>query len=201
MQQITHFNNHLRTTDDLPSHITYQQYLQLLTLPSKKYKVAHLRNKRDYYMIRRDQLLLQFMWETGGRIGDIVKVTKKDIDFENKQLHFKIKKTRRLIKITMTQELLYELSLFYNEFNEREPFNMTRQNAWDRIRKYGIMLGIKLHPHMFRHGLALYLLSQDVNLQIIAYRLGHRDPRTTAQFYLKITPEIERKVLEGVKLT
>jgi len=74
------------------------------------------------------------------------------------------------------------------------------QTAWKKIKRYGNKIGIKLHPHMFRHGLAIYLLMKGVPIQIIARRLGHRNAMTTLHYYVVITPEIEREALKGILL-
>ena len=57
-----------------------------------------------------------------------------------------------------------------------------------------------LHPHMFRHGLAIYLLQHGVSDKIIARRLGHSSAVTTIKYYMVITPEIERDALKGILL-
>jgi integrase/recombinase XerD len=77
---------------------------------------------------------------------------------------------------------------------------MTRQRAWQIIKAYGKMAAIEnLHPHKFRHGIAIYLMEKGVPMPIISNRLGHSNPITTMRFYQRITPEIQRKMLEGIK--
>jgi len=114
-----------------------------------------------------------------------------------KALNLRIKKTKIVQRINLSDEMVNEIQCFYGDFN-REPFEMTRQNAWFRLGYYSKEMGIEIHPHMFRHGLALYLLSQNVPLPIISYRLGHKNTQTTAQHYLVVTPEIEKQFLQGV---
>jgi site-specific recombinase XerD len=79
-------------------------------------------------------------------------------------------------------------------------FNFTRQRAWEIVKNYGNKIGLNLHPHMFRHGLAIYLLQHGVSDKIIARRLGHSSALTTIKYYMVITPEVERDALKGVLL-
>ena len=53
---------------------------------------------------------------------------------------------------------------------------------------------------MFRHGLAIYLLENNVPIPIISARLGHSSVLTTMRYYLVITPEVQRQFMQVVKL-
>ena len=73
----------------------------------------------------------------------------------------------------------------------------------DKIVKGRIVSNVKrddLHPHMFRHGLAIYLLSRGVPLQVIAARLGHSNLFITQKSYLVITPEIQRQLTAHIPM-
>lgn len=84
--------------------------------------------------------------------------------------------------------------------NNGRLFKMDRQTTWKKIKGYGNKIRLNLHLHMFRHGLAIYLLLKGVPIQIIARRLGHKNALTTLQYYVVITPEIERQALKGILL-
>jgi len=73
----------------------------------------------------------------------------------------------------------------------------------DKIVKGRIVSNVKrddLHPHMLRHGLAIYLLSRGVPLQVIAARLGHSNLFITQKSYLVITPEIQRQLTAHIPM-
>ncbi|WP_298275304.1 site-specific integrase [Ferroplasma sp.] len=78
------------------------------------------------------------------------------------------------------------------------PF--TRQRTWEIVKSYGNKIGLSLYPHMFRHGLAIYLLQHGVSDKIIARRLGHSSAATAIKYYMVINPEIEREALKGILL-
>lgn len=60
--------------------------------------------------------------------------------------------------------------------------------------KYGEMASIQgLHPHMYRHGIAIHMLENGVPIEIISKHLGHKSIETTVNFYAKISHEMVRK--------
>ena len=75
---------------------------------------------------------------------------------------------------------------------------MVRQSVYYMLDDYAQIAGIRsIHPHLFRNGLATYLLSKGAPMEIIAYRLKHASTRTTAAFYAKVTPDIERQLISA----
>ncbi len=65
------------------------------------------------------------------------------------------------------------------------------------MREYGRDIDMDVHPHMFRQGLAIHLLNQNVPIPIISARLGHSSVLTTMRYYLVITPEVQRQFVAG----
>ncbi len=124
------------------------------------------------------------------------------IDFEARRLNLFTKKRQKTITITLDSEIMFKLSEFVRKYKIQSGtiIGFTRQNAWNRINKYADLSHIKdLHPHKFRHGIAIYLLEQGVPIPVISARLGHANVYITMQTYLKVTPEIQRKMLQGIK--
>ncbi|WP_210409172.1 tyrosine-type recombinase/integrase [Methanococcoides vulcani] len=74
---------------------------------------------------------------------------------------------------------------------------ITRQYVNRMLEEYSEIAGIrKIHPHFFRHGLATYLLSQGVPMEVISFRLNHSSTMTTAKYCARITPDIERDFIK-----
>ena len=207
MNDITNkkFNEVMRIKDehDLPPHITYNEYQSLLnTIENEEYR-HYLNKKLVPFLKARDKLLVMMMWELGGRISDIINIKSTDVDFSKKEIVLTVKKRHGYInRIPVSDALLLEISNFMREFNAGPGkfFNFTRQRAWEIVNNYGNKIGLNLHPHMFRHGLAIYLLQHGVSDKIIARRLGHSNAMTTIKYYMVITPEVERDALKGILL-
>lgn len=193
----------IRTLDELPKHITHSQYMLLREKPKEHYDRVVLMNKQNDYLAERDRLFIDFLWETGGRVGDVTRIRKEHIDFREKILTLNIKKSKdgkKTIRITLSNEMCYDIMNFYTLYRDKEPFDMSTANARKIMKKYGPMIGVPdLHPHMFRHGLALYMLSQQAPIPIISYRLGHSNTKVTMDFYLRVTPEIEGQYIKEIE--
>ncbi|BAB59869.1 integrase / recombinase [Thermoplasma volcanium GSS1] len=193
----------IKDETDLPDHITYDEYQSLINEIINNLYNHYLNSKIIPYLKARDVLLVNCMWELGGRISDILNIEVKDIDFMNKLVILKVKKGGGFInKIPVSDNLLLAFSNFMRELNvsNRRLFKMDRQTAWKKIKGYGNKIGLNLHPHMFRHGLAIYLLLKGVPIQVIARRLGHKNAMTILQYHVVITPYMEREALRGVLL-
>ena len=137
-----------------------------------------------------------------GRISDIIGLKTGDIDFSKKIITLVVKKRHWFINnIPVSDSLLLDISNFMRKYSTiGRFFNFTMQRAWEIVKGYGNKIGMSLHPHMFRHGLAIYLLQHGVSDKIIARRLGHSSATTTIKYYMVITPEIERDALKGILL-
>ena len=194
----------IRDESDLPKHITYNEYQSLLNEIENYEYTNYLDKKKIPRLKARDKLLVQFAWELGGRISDIINIRTRDIDFREKIITVIVKKRHGFInKVPVSDDLLLSASLYMSTYQNNIPgrlFLISRQRAWKIIHVHGMRLGMDLHPHMFRHGLAIYLLQHGVSDKIIARRLGHSSAATTIKYYMVITPEIEREALRGVLL-
>ena len=194
----------LKDATDLPPHITRAQYLSMVDIARTKHDIGP--GKRYVHMQRcvRDPILLRLMWETGGRVSDIADARISDFDFGRRLLNLRVKKTKKVNAIPLEEGTLLDISSYMpGHFAEhpKEPlFGINRWQVWNIVKEYGRDIGIDAHPHMFRHGLAIYLLNCNVPIPIISARLGHSSVLTTMRYYLVITPEIQRQFMQNVKL-
>ena len=189
----------LKEYDKLPPHITRAQYAELLDAVDRKHSAAGQWAKKARYYRDRDKLLLRLMWETGGRIGDILNIVPADFDFDRKVLNLKVRKRRNVNAIPLEDSILLEVSNYIRNYSQgTRLFDFSKVQGWKIVKQYGRSAGIDIHPHMFRHGLAVYLLEHGVPIPIISARLGHSSVLTTMRYYLVITPEIQREALKGI---
>jgi integrase/recombinase XerD len=192
----------VKNENDLPQHITFEQF------------------KRVYDNLTGfDQILWSLLWETGGRITSVLSIRWIDFDINAKELKLLIQKKKKptTIKIPLSNSMINDLRnymiyckpdsydfLFKTENYKRmksKSGRLTRQGAYEKIQSWGKKyLNQEIHPHMLRHGLAIYLLSQGVPLPVISRRLGHSNVFITQKSYLVITLELDRQLTSHVPM-
>ncbi len=192
----------VRNENDLPAHITFEQF-----------------NVIYENLTGLDQLLWGLLFETGGRITAVLSIKWNEINLNTKQLTLLVqkKKTHTTIQIPLGNAVISDIRNYqvaykpptdayifdttrYNR--EKSKYGrLTRQSAWLKVKAWGKKyLQIEIHPHMLRHGLAIYLLSQNVPLPLISRRLGHSNVFITSNAYLVITPELDRQLTAHVPM-
>lgn len=192
----------VKNENDLPPHVTFEQFQKVYN------NLSGL-----------DQILWGLLWETGGRISAVLSIRWIDIDMNNKEMKLLVQKKKKhtTIRIPLSNAMLSDLRnymsyikpdsqdyIFKTDLYKREKAKvgrLTRQGAYDKIQKWGNeYLSCWIHPHMLRHGLAIYLLSQNVPLPVISARLGHSNVFITQSVYLVITPDLQRQMTAHIPM-
>jgi len=200
----------IKSESDLPPHITFEQYKALRNHPDIK--------------TQSDRMLITLLWETGGRVSDVLGFRWKNFEGLNSMepnLRFVIKKTQKPINIPISPELATDLRqwkqlvnpvdddtfLFpgqskYRTSRENNENHETRQNVHKKMKVWGKLINLpNLHAHMFRHGLIVYLfLVQGVHYKIIASRTGHSNPMMILNTYSVVTNNIQREALRNIPM-
>jgi len=171
----------------------------------------------------RDSLLLSLMWVTGGRVADCLTFRDSDLNIKERTITFTVKKRKVrdykyedpkpfIHTVTLDNETLFEALeytrkwgitglLFPARKGSKNP--LTRQAINKKLNEYSDLVGIRhIHPHMFRHGLAMFLQSQGVPIEVISFRLAHSSTRITLETYARMSATQERSIIEslGVRL-
>lgn len=207
-------NMSVRGIAELPPHITYEQYLMIRNNVKTFYSNKN-ETKLRKFTIKRDQLFITMMWELGGRVNDICRMKLNDIDLDHKVINLFVRKRKRRFPIPIMSDLALDISQFVHKYELNDDdylFGFSRIFAWKLVKKYaknarlyeetdhqGKLTKYNIHPHVFRHGLALYLLGNNVPIPVISARLCHANVFVTMQYYMKITPNLQREYLEKVQ--
>lgn len=155
----------------------------------------------------RDSLILELLYSTGIRVGEIVNIKLRDIDFSNKIIKItgKGNKDRIVYYGSRCNELLNKyMNNSYNKLNINNLdyliLSKTGKKICDReIRKIvdeaAIKSGLKfkISPHVLRHTFASHMLLDGADLRSVQELLGHSNLSTT-QIYTHITNERIRNV-------
>jgi integrase/recombinase XerD len=157
----------------------------------------------------RDRALLELLYGTGARISEAVGLSIGDLDLDGRLVRLEGKGGKqRLVPFgsAAAEALAHWLSpagrrhlepvqwarrddaeaVFLNSRGGR----MSRQTAWQIVRRYGVRAGIadELSPHVLRHSCATHLLDHGADLRVVQELLGHASISTT-QVYTKVSQE------------
>jgi len=192
----------IKSESDLPPHVSFEQYKALRNHPAIKTQA--------------DRMLITLLWETAGRVSDVLSFRWKNFTGLNSMepnLIFIIKKTQKSINIPISPELATDLrqwkQLVNPETDDKYLFpgesslgHETRQNVHKKMKAWGKLIGMpSLHAHLFRHGLIVYLyLVCGLHYKIIAARTGHSNPMMIINTYSVVTNHIQREALKNIPL-
>ena len=136
----------------------------------------------------REKAIIEVLYSTGMRIGELEKLNKDDIDFVNgKAIVFgKGAKEREVYFNVKAQLALKKYLENRNDTNEalfvglQSPYNRLKVSTYEKIlRELGGRCGVHCHPHRFRRTCATILLNKGMPIQEVSKILGHAKLETT----------------------
>ena len=140
----------------------------------------------------RDLALIDLLASTGMRVGELVKLNKKDIDYQNRECIVlgKGNKQRKVYFDARTKLHLQKYVDSREDDNEalfvslQKPYNRLQISGVEiRLRELGNRLSIdKVHPHKFRRTLATAAIDKGMPIEQVQQLLGHQSIDTTLQY-------------------
>ena len=157
---------------------------------------------------QRDAVIMELLYATGLRVGELVAVNLQDVDLSEAYircmgkgskerlvyLHAKaLEELRRYLRearIALLGHRRTEQALFVNHRGER----LTRQWVWTILKTYAQKADIdrNITPHTLRHSFATHLLQRGASLRHVQELLGHSSISTT-QVYTHLTSGFVQK--------
>lgn len=161
---------------------------------------------------RRDHLLFTLLYNTGGRISEVLRLQPGEVNHRTVRLHGKGRKERDVPIWPATQrEIQYwcrtnNIGPTQYLFANRHGAPITRKGASLRLRvaleaasaTCPSLRGRKITLHTFRHATAMHLLQSGVALPIIALWLGHEQPVTT-HGYVEADLKMKQRCLDTLE--
>jgi len=151
-----------------------------------------LETMRDQCGSLRDLAMIDLLASTGMRVGELVRLNREDIDFENREcvVFGKGSKERPVYFDARTKIHLKNYLEARTDNNPAlfvsllRPFNRLEISGVEvRLRKLGRRLGItKVHPHKFRRTLATRAIDKGMPIEQVQQLLGHAKIDTTMQY-------------------
>ncbi len=181
----------------LPNHLSIEDAVRFIETPDINTNLG-----------RRDRAIIEFLYATGIRVGELVGINLADVDMREKVVRVTGKRNKQRIvpfgEPALQALLLYlekTRGVFLNEcppaarddralFLHRRGGRLTTRSVGRMIDKY-IKQCADIHnisPHSLRHTFATHLLDQGADLRDIQELLGHARLSTT-QIYTQVSME------------
>lgn len=154
----------------------------------------------------RDLALIDLLYASGMRVGELAALNISDINFVQKSIvvHGKGNKQRRIFfngstKVRLEKYLAtrsdYNPALFVtlrNNSKSKEPSRLSIKAIEHRIANIANKAGLtKIYPHMFRRSMATNMAKKNIPVNKIAYLLGHEKISTTQEYLVNNELDIE----------
>lgn len=185
-----------RVEKKLPNHLSVEDMIRFIETPDLQTDLG-----------KRDRAILEFLYGTGVRVSELVKLNLRDIDFKNKLVRVTGKRRKERI-VPFGDPALHALvgylpvrQAFMNNaplaerdegavFLNYQGTRITTRSVGRMVDKYiDICAGIhNISPHSLRHSFATHLLDSGADLRDIQELLGHARLSTT-QIYTHVSME------------
>lgn len=155
----------------------------------KAFSEADIEALRNACENKRDRAFIEFLYSTGTRISEALKLNVKDVNFsESEVIVFGKGHKERIVYLSdiaskYLQDYLEDRyaqpdePLFTHQVNRQR---MTDRGAQVLLRELGVKAGVEnVHPHRFRRTMATHLLDRGMPIEQIKEVLGHERLDTT----------------------
>jgi len=162
-------------------------------------EIEHLREACQTTM---ENALFEFMYSTGCRIGEVVKLDRDDIDFRTNSVIVQGKGDKEREVYFNTRCSIW-LKRYLNErededsclfITDRKPKRrMGIDNLRYIIKRVSNRAGIKksIHPHQLRHSYATHMINNGAPIDVIQSLLGHEKSETT-KIYAQLSGKLRQ---------
>ncbi len=158
-------------------------------------------------------IIFEILFWTGCRIGELLALTKADIDYENNQISIsktyyrtnredvitepKTKQSIRVIDIPnfLKEEIKEYFDQYYEFPNDERLFPIVQEAVQHKMKRHIEKAGVKnIRVHDLRHSHTSYLINSGVEPLVIKERLGHKDIKITLNTYGHLYPNKQKSV-------
>lgn len=155
------------------------------------------------------EAFMSVLFYTGMRIGEVMGLTWSDINFEEKKIIMNKQrlrtgeitktKTGSVIVFMVNDKLIETLNKYKGSLLEKQEFlfNMNRDSYRRKMKKLEELYDLPhIRIHDMRHSHATLLINNDVNIHVIAERLGHSSTKTTERVYAHLYEDNKKQVVD-----
>lgn len=147
---------------------------------------------RDSCKCARDLAIIDFLYSTGMRVGELVNLNISDIDFEAREC-IVFGKGDKERKVYFDAKAKIHLQQYLSERVDENPaLFVTLDAPYDRLKISGVEIRMrtlgkrldmgKIHPHKFRRTMATRAIDKGMPIEQVQKILGHSQIDTTMQY-------------------
>lgn len=181
--------NGLKKEKKLPRYFEYNELEELFKVPDIRTPLG-----------QRDRAILELLYATGIRVGELINIKHSDINFSERQIIILGKGNKERI-VTFGDYCDEELRLYlddgYRKLNINSLEYIFLNNNGEKITERGIRyildklikktsINKRISPHMLRHSFATHLLNEGCDLLTVQKLLGHESISAT-QVYTHVS--------------
>lgn len=168
------------TEEEIKALIKHSEYTQV---PAGKHRSYQFRRRNA----SRDKALILTLLDTGVRVGELTRLRVNDVNLENGEVFvrpFHVKKThsRTTYLGKAARKAVWRYLVGRDNIRPEDPLfvtnedrPMTRQRVLNLLSVMGKSIGIqKVHPHRFRHTMAIQYLRNGGDIFTLQRILGHK---------------------------
>lgn len=141
----------------------------------------------------RDRAIMEVLFATGCRVGELVNMKKSDVDFKNGMIDV-VGKGNKARTICIDDKAMYHLKRYLDSRDDSNEFLFIRRNRTEKsmsvdgieniLRDLGKKAGVpNCHPHRCRATTATRLIDAGMSIHQVSKLLGHSQLDTTMIYY------------------
>ena len=191
-------------------NVLRKKIVEEIKVPKKAKKLPSVLNREEVVELikaaepGRDRLIVEFLYSSGCRVSEVVKLKVEDLDFGSITGSVRGGKGNKDRTIILSKSWCEEIKKYLKKKKAKTPFVFSKKNGKPistdtiqrRVREAATKAGIQkeVTPHKLRHSYATHLLEGGENIRKIQELLGHSNLNTT-QIYTQVSTEELRKVV------
>lgn len=156
------------------------------------YSDEALEMMRDSCENTRDLAMIDILASTGMRVGELVKLNRSDIDFQNRECVVTGKGNKQRMVYFDARTKIHLQNYLRERKDSNEALFVTLLAPHDRLQISGVEIRLrhignglnmtKVHPHKFRRTLATMAIDKGMPIEQVQHLLGHQSLDTTLQY-------------------
>lgn len=156
------------------------------------YSDEDLETMRDHCETIRDLALIDILCSTGMRVGELVKLNRNDIDFQNRECVVTGKGNKQRIVYFDARTKIHLKNYLDSRTDSNPALFVTLDSPHDRLQISGVEIRLRhlgselhmsrVHPHKFRRTLATMAIDKGMPIEQVQHLLGHQSLDTTMQY-------------------